>query len=1084
MGEVPFKNDGSFLELFKQMQAEQDRVSLEPVNIPVPNETDVDNDDSHKAKTEKVDFAEAVPPNDPRVLVAIESLVLRLRGLSKGLCDAEIKKFEDSVQYWFLTLPDTNEYKYFRRRLKETRCPKSAHAAQTALCDIPLPSSTKPPKPEESKTAGERKRKSRWAEAEQSEVKSEETLCEHSIDHSAEIEKAIATARAAAAATGLYAPAQTTVAKQFTGGVVLSEEQTEQIRYQKELQAMHEFIMAQQRLKLKEQELMSRIAGPVYSKRPKMTKDGLVIKYEYDSDEDCEGGTWEHKLRQAEMMATRDWAEKLTEMGHGKHHIGDFLPPDELERFMETFRALKEGRNPDYSEYKQFKLTCENVGFQMLEKMGWKEGEGLGTEGQGIINPVDKGNVHIDGIGLGIERPSKLVKEDDEYDAYRKRMMLAYRFRPNPLVSDRALNHANDFVMDYLFDAQNAGLQHSRYFSASTPIHSRCVVGMNSANQMIHVCQRCCNPLKLHEDFEKLQQDKVLALVDAQRFDRDDSKPPIIVPVKNAGIDYPKYFVPPNTNHTTRPLATNTDVEALNLLQRYSTPTTSLDHRQKVSSSLFDILSGRTDVDHPLCQECADVLLSAKEKCLEYQEEELNCLRSYMSYLDAKAARAEAKLKDREVASVDSRPSVTQLPVGQPNDISEDCNLPQLTNAGEESLTYSANWLSCLSLTDQPGTVMTLPLNDSWSDDGDTDEDVDYMVMEDEAVASKLAISGTALTESMGSEDQYASLTSQQLPKPSDEKCTKKRRTRLCEFQETVAQLQTKLADVLAEGIKLDQQLAADTAELERRTEELDSRYIGNILSQIITPSVVRFLALNFRAQTQYNEQKQSLLEAEEELFSLQARVKHAEQHLQRLLRTNVLNTAFPIWYDGHFCVINGLHLGRLSNRPVSWEEINAAWGQCAMLLQCIVRKINYTFQDYRVVPLGSQSKVIDLSNHKEYPLYYATSGMQLFGVSKFDNAMCIFLKCLNQVQLVVEELTQTKLPYWIKDGGKIHDPREGRTYSIKWSGNSEENWTKALKMMLLNMKWIIARLAAIDGRAKLNVRPENPSTISTGQLS
>lgn len=26
-------------------------------------------------------------------------------------------------------------------------------------------------------------------------------------------------------------------------------------------------------------------------------------------------------------------------MGHGKHHIGDFLPPDELERFMETFRV-------------------------------------------------------------------------------------------------------------------------------------------------------------------------------------------------------------------------------------------------------------------------------------------------------------------------------------------------------------------------------------------------------------------------------------------------------------------------------------------------------------------------------------------------------------------------------------------------------------------------------------------------------------------------------------------------------------------------------------------------------------------------
>jgi len=26
----------------------------------------------------------------------------------------------------------------------------------------------------------------------------------------------------------------------------------------------------------------------------------------------------------------------------------------------------------------------------MLQKMGWKEGEGLGSEGQGIKNPVNK----------------------------------------------------------------------------------------------------------------------------------------------------------------------------------------------------------------------------------------------------------------------------------------------------------------------------------------------------------------------------------------------------------------------------------------------------------------------------------------------------------------------------------------------------------------------------------------------------------------------------------------------------------------------------------------------------------------------
>jgi len=54
------------------------------------------------------------------------------------------------------------------------------------------------------------------------------------------------------------------------------------------------------------------------------------------------------------------------------------------------FVFLQEGREPDYSEYKEFKLTVENIGYQMLMKMGWKEGEGLGSDGQGIKNPVSK----------------------------------------------------------------------------------------------------------------------------------------------------------------------------------------------------------------------------------------------------------------------------------------------------------------------------------------------------------------------------------------------------------------------------------------------------------------------------------------------------------------------------------------------------------------------------------------------------------------------------------------------------------------------------------------------------------------------
>lgn len=48
---------------------------------------------------------------------------------------------------------------------------------------------------------------------------------------------------------------------------------------------------------------------------------------------------------------------------------------------------------------------------------------------------ISRATNRLDSAGLGSERPDGVSRDDDEFDAYRKRMMLAYRFRPNPLVS-------------------------------------------------------------------------------------------------------------------------------------------------------------------------------------------------------------------------------------------------------------------------------------------------------------------------------------------------------------------------------------------------------------------------------------------------------------------------------------------------------------------------------------------------------------------------------------------------------------------------------------------------------------------------
>ena len=46
---------------------------------------------------------------------------------------------------------------------------------------------------------------------------------------------------------------------------------------------------------------------------------------------------------------------------------------------------------------------------------------------------------------------------------------------------------------------------------------------------------------------------------------------------------------------------------------------------------------------------------------------------------------------------------------------------------------------------------------------------------------------------------------------------------------------------------------------------------------------------------------------------------------------------------------------GRLPHVPVEWAEINAAWGQTALLLWALARKVGITFNKYQV----GKSKII-----------------------------------------------------------------------------------------------------------------------------
>ncbi|XP_029654927.1 SURP and G-patch domain-containing protein 1 isoform X2 [Octopus sinensis] len=362
------------------------------------------------------------PADDPQGLVDQLAVII-------AQCGPEMEKKilaenKENPSYWFLYDTECSLHKKMWLKIEELRSLKNTE-------DIQMTSTVNTGDNAEGK-CGRRKRRSRWGPHEEfcplpSDLLDPSSIPAGSRTNAVPCPVAVQPLPMTSTAATVSRPPVVTIqdfARKMVGSDSLSDDQLKQIKEQRELNMMYELILAQK--KAKEAAVMAEAAGIA-----------LNPIYEYDSDEDVEGGTWEHKKRMAEMNATREWAEQLTEMNKGKHFIGDFLPPDELEKFMETYNALKEGREPDLSDYKEFKLTCENIGYQMLQRLGWQEGEGLGSESQGIKTPVNKGIQSVDGGGFGVERPANLTKDDDEYEAFRKRMMLAYRFRPNPLNNPR-----------------------------------------------------------------------------------------------------------------------------------------------------------------------------------------------------------------------------------------------------------------------------------------------------------------------------------------------------------------------------------------------------------------------------------------------------------------------------------------------------------------------------------------------------------------------------------------------------------------------------------------------------------------------
>lgn len=263
-------------------------------------------------------------------------------------------------------------------------------------------------------------------------------------------------------------------------------------------------------------------------------------------------------------------------------------------------------------------------------------------------------------------------------------------------------------------------------------------------------------------------------------------------------------------------------------------------------------------------------------------------------------------------------------------------------------------------------------------------------------------------------------------------------------------------AELCAELSSLEQEEARLTQEL----EDLEGRH-ARVAAELRAAQAEskELCQQDEQHRADYSVLKMLQLELTDQLSSVENQLEYALSQLCHLRETDIFNATFTISDEGPLGVINNFRMGCLPNIRVGWTEISAAWGQTVLLLFSLSKVAGLQFQRYQLVPFGDHSYLRSLTGEEVLPLF-SDGSHSIFLNNKFDCGMKAFLDCLQQF---VEEIGKDErcpcLPYSIhvKEGVMEDAWDSGERCSIRTHLNTEEEWSRALKFMLTDLRLILA---------------------------